>query len=58
MEFQPAFRKPLPQHIQHLTSLILAVAVDDGVVRITLEWTCRKLALHPHVKRIVQKQIR
>jgi len=58
MEFQFTFRKPLPQHVQHLTSLLFAVAVDDGIVRIAFERTCRKLPLHPQIERVVQEQIR
>ena len=58
IEFQLAFRKPPLKLVQQLASLLLAAAVDDGIVRITLEWRCRKLALHPHIERIVQEQIR
>src|ERR1700736_1018426 len=52
IEFQLAFRKPLLKLVQQLASLILTAAVDDRIVRITLEWTCRKLALHPHIERV------
>jgi len=58
MKFQPAFRKPLPQHVQQLTSLILTVAMNDRIVCITLERTCRKLSLHPRIERVVKKKIR
>src|ERR1035437_845748 len=37
IEFQLAFRKPLLKHVQQLASLVLTVAVDDDIVRITLE---------------------
>src|ERR1035437_6384838 len=58
IEFQLAFRKPLLKHVQQLAGLILAVAVDDRIDREKLERTCKKLALHPHVERIMQEQIR
>ena len=58
MESQLAFRKPLLKYVQQLTSLILTATVDDGIVRIALERTCRKLPLHPHVECIMQEKIR
>src|SRR3954467_13158939 len=58
MQFQVAFRKPLPQHIQQLTSLLLTVAMDDRIVCIALEWTRRKLPLHPRIERVVKEKIR
>ena len=57
MKLQAAFCKATPDGLQHRSSFLLAPAVDDGIVRITLEADARIVPLHPQIERVVQEQI-
>src|SRR5271157_6053847 len=57
MKLQSAFGKATPDGFQHRSCFLLAPAVDDGVVRVTLDPDARILSLHPEVERVVQEQV-
>ena len=57
MQFQPAGCKAMPQRTAQRLRRLGALAVTNDVVRITLERDVRILPRHPHIERIVQKQI-
>lgn len=57
MKLQTALLEPAPDGLQHLAGLILALAVDDGIVRVPLELDVRENPSHPMVEHVVQKQV-
>ena len=57
MKLQTALPESIPDGFQHRTSLLLTPAVDDGIVRITLELDVRKSPLHPDIERVMQEEI-
>src|SRR5215467_2119966 len=58
MKLKPAIRKSHPDGFQHQPCLFLTPAVDDAIVRVSLERIVRKGPLHPRIERIMQKEIR
>src|SRR5271165_1034418 len=57
MKLQSAFGKATPDGVQHRSCFLLAPAVNDCIVRVTLEPDARILPLHPEVERVVQEQV-
>src|SRR6516165_10502384 len=57
MKLEAAFCEATADGLQHRSSFLLASAMDDGVVRITLEADLRMVPIHPPIERIVQEQI-
>ena len=58
MQHQLAGREAVAKRAPKCPRLLGATAVTDGIVRITLERDVRELPRHPHIERIVQKQVR
>ncbi len=50
--------EPLSEIGPQLLGLFLGVAVDDRIIRVTLEGAARVLLVHPPVKRIVHEEVR
>jgi len=57
MKIESALQESTTDGLQHPASLPLTPAVDDGIVRITLELNLRKHPPHPAIKRIMQEEI-
>src|SRR5208337_2434714 len=57
MKLQAAFCEATADGFQHRSSFLLAPAVDDSIVRITLEADARVVPIHPPIECIVQEQI-
>src|SRR5262249_56821768 len=57
MKLQTALLKAATDSLQHLTGFLLCPAMDDRIVRISLESDAREGPLHPDIERIVQKEI-
>src|ERR1035437_1836256 len=58
MKLQPALLHARGYRCPHLLRLRFCPAMHDRIVGIPFEWQIRILAPHPHVERIMQKQIR
>jgi len=58
MKLQPTFSQPLRYGYPNLLSLTSVPAMHDGIVGISFERQMRILPRHPHIERIMQKQIR
>src|SRR5262245_41512768 len=58
MKLQTAFCKACPDGFKHKPRLLLAPAVDDGIVSKPLERIVRESPLHPRIEPIMQKEIR
>src|SRR5262249_34218302 len=58
MKLQPTLLKPLRYGIPNFLSLAFGPAMHDGIIGIPLERQLRILPRHPHIERIMQKQIR
>jgi hypothetical protein len=58
VKLQATFRKPTPDGLQHRPRFLLAPAMDDRIVSISLEPNARIVPMHPRVvERIVQEQV-
>src|SRR5208337_2784411 len=57
MKLQAALRKATSDGFQHRSGFLLAPAVDDGIVRVTLEANARIVPIHPQIECVVQGQI-
>src|SRR5215472_13216013 len=57
MQFQPTLLQPCRYFDTHQVRFPLRPAMDDDVVRVPLERQMRPVSLHPHIERVVQKQI-
>jgi hypothetical protein len=57
MQRQPAVREPLLKGIPQRRGLRLASAMADRIIGIALEWDVGIVPRHPHVERIVEKEI-
>ncbi len=55
VKIQTALLEPTPDGLQHLAGLLLALAVDDGIIRIPLELDVREDPSPPMVERVVQE---
>src|SRR5262249_21362871 len=58
MKLQPTLLQPLRYRIPNFLSLASRPAMHDGVIGIPLKRQMRILPRHPHIERIMQKQIR
>src|SRR5215472_6906773 len=58
MQHQPAGLKACLQRVSHCPCLLGTPAVADGIVGVPFEWDAGKVPRHPHVKGIVQEEIR
>src|SRR3972149_641282 len=58
MKLQPTFPQPLRNSCPNFLSLAFRSAMHDGIIGIPLERQMRILPRHPHIERIMQKQIR
>src|SRR5664279_6484077 len=58
MKLQPTFLHARGYRCSHLLRLRFCPAMHDGIVSVPFESHMRILAPHPHVERIMQKQIR
>src|SRR5208283_1554367 len=56
MKRQPAFCEATSDGLQHRSGFLLAPAVDDHVVRETLEANARICPIHPPIECVVQEQ--
>src|SRR3954451_15753277 len=56
MKFQTALRQALPDRLQQLLRLSLALGVDDHIIRIALELDTRAVPPHPVIERVMQKE--
>lgn len=57
VQLQSTLRKPPPQLTYQCFGLQLAVTVAYNIIGVPFEGDSGKLALHPHIKGIVQEQI-
>jgi hypothetical protein len=57
IELKTALQEATSDGFQYLPGLPLAPAVDDGIVRITLELDMRECPLHPEIERVMQEEI-
>ena len=57
MKLQTASQESIPDGFQHRLSLPLTPALDDGIIRITLELDVRERPLHPEIERVMQEEI-
>jgi hypothetical protein len=58
MKLQPTLSQPLLYGFPNLLSLTSGPAMHDGIIGVPLERQMRILSRHPHIERIMQKQIR
>src|SRR6516162_5375640 len=58
MQHQLAGRKAVRNRTPECPRLLGALAVTNGIVRVSLERDVRKRPHHPHVERVVQEQVR
>src|SRR5262249_29556253 len=58
MQPQATFAQSRRDPLAHVSGLLLAETVDHKIITIAFERQTRELPGHPHVKRIVQKDIR
>jgi hypothetical protein len=58
VEFQSARREPIPYRFQDLPSLRFTVAVNEGVVSISLELHFRIMPPKPVIQRMVEEHVR
>jgi hypothetical protein len=58
MKLQSAFGKALRKRFLQFLCLPLTVAMAENIIGITLERDARMISSHPHVERIVEKEIR
>src|SRR5215468_3208193 len=57
MQFQSTLLQPCRYLDTHQVRFPLCSAMDDNIVRIPLERQMRPVPAHPHIERVVQKQI-
>src|SRR3990172_2000058 len=58
MKRQPALGEPLLKHRQQHLSLLLAAAMTNPIIGVTLERDVRILPPHPHIEDVMEKKIR
>ena len=58
MQSQPDLFHPVPDRGHQSPGLAFGDAVHDHIVGITFEPDARILPVHPHIERVMQKQIR
>ena len=58
MQLKAQGPEPLNEAGAELSGLLLGVAVDDHIIRVTLERTAGVFAVHPLVERIVHEEVR
>src|SRR4051794_22166652 len=58
MQRQTAFGEAVLQRPAQSRRLFLSLAVTDRIIRVPLEWDVRMVPAHPHIERVVEKEIR